>query len=185
MYGHGGGWLILGQAPDKSIVGLTRDPDKIQRDIADIGRVQCSPAIAVSVQIYPKGGKQLALVEVRASPARPHFAGIAWVRMGSTTRRAHDAEIILLRGIAENRKVALLKRWLDEGKREVFLRQLPAPGERLDRSPFLERVELVEVNENWIVVKYGGRLQAYPLNEINWGFDPTNDLPEIRWRGAR
>ncbi len=120
-----------------------------------------------------QGRKNLALVEARASPARPHFTGIAWVRMGSATRRAHDAEIILLRGIAENRKVALLKRWLDEGKRQVFLRQLPAPDERLDRSPFMERVEVVEVNENWIVVKYGGRSYAYPLNEANLRIAPS------------
>lgn len=92
---------------------------------------------------------------------------------------------ILLRGIAENRKVALLRRWLDEGKGQVFLRQLPAPGFRLNQSPLLVRVDLVNVNENWVVLKHGGRLEAYPLDEINLGFEPMNDLPEMRWRGAR
>jgi len=185
MYGRGCGWVIVGQAPDKSIAGLRVGDDEAQRIISDIARNRCTPAIPVSVECLQKEGKRLAIIEVRASPARPHFSGKAWVRMGSTTRQATDAEIILLRAVQENRKIALLKRWLDEGKTTVVLWQMAAPGYDFARSPGAQQVKLLDVNENWIVLHVGTMKRAFPYDEFNVGWDPEQNLPQIRYHGGR
>jgi hypothetical protein len=185
MYGRGGGWLIVGQAPNKAVVGLQIGDDEVQRRISDLARNNCCPAIPVSLECYEKDGKRVAIVEVRPSPARPHFAGKAWVRMGSTTRRATDAEIILLRAIEENRKIALLKQWFDDGKKTVSFWQLPAPGQDFTRSPRVEKAELLEVNENWIGLKLSGAKRAFPFCEFNVGYDLESDIPQIRYHGGQ
>jgi len=185
MYGRGCGWVIVGQAPNKSLVGLQVGDDEAQRMISDLARNACTPAIPVSVECYQKEGKRLAVIEVRASPARPHFTGKAWVRMGSTTRQATDAEILLLRAVEENRKIAVLKRWLDEGKTTVVLWQMAAPGHDYARSPGVQQVQLLEVNENWVVLGVSGIKRAFPFDEFNVGWDPEANLPQIRYHGGR
>jgi hypothetical protein len=185
MYGRGCGWVIVGQAPNKSFVGLQVGDDEAQRIISDLARNACTPAIPVSVECYQKEGKRLAIIEVRASPARPHFTGKAWVRMGSTTRQATDAEILLLRAVEENRKIAVLKRWLDEGRTTVVLWQMAAPGYDYARSPGVQQAQLLEVNENWVVLNVSGTKRAFPYNEFNVGWEPEANLPQIRYHGGR
>jgi hypothetical protein len=178
-------WIIIGQAPNKEIVGLTGSDDDAQQLISDIARQRCSPAIPVSVECYQKDGKRLAIVEVRRSPARPHFAGKAWVRMGSTNRQATDAEIILLRAIESDRKIAILKRWFDEGQTTVVFWQMAKPGEDLARSPGVERTKLIAVEADWIVVIVSGVERAFPYSEFNISWDPQQNLPQIRYHGGR
>ncbi len=183
LYGRGCGCLVVGQARDKTITGLKISGDAAQQRITDIARNSCSPAIPVSVQIYEKNDKRVAIVEVRKSPARPHFAGKAWVRMGCTTRLATDAEIILMRAVEENRKVALLKRWMDTGMSTVIFWQLPAPGQSFDRAPRVERAQLLDVDENWVVLDMGGIKRTFPFSEFDLGFDFNEGLPQIRYHG--
>lgn len=171
--GRARAWLIIGQADNRDIVGLKMGSDEAQKKISDIARNQCKPAIPVSIEISSVEGKLVAIVEVAASPARPHFDGEAWVRIGSTTRRATDAEIILLRGMHENRKVALLNRFMTEGKTTVSLVNV----KRHDR----QRAELLEVTEDWITLGLGNERRALPLAEFNVGYDYGSDRPEIRY----
>jgi hypothetical protein len=184
LYGRGGGHVIVGQAPDKRIVGLLQSDDEIQRMVTDLARNNCFPAIPVSVECHEKEGKSLAIIEVRTSPARPHFLGRSLVRMGSTTRTATDAEIILMRGMEQDRKLATLKRWLDEGKINVIFWQVPAAGQDFARSPRVEEARLVEVNANWIVLLLGNSTRAFPLSEFSLGYDPQQDRPQIRYHGG-
>lgn len=184
MHGHERGFLILGQAPDKSFVGLQQSEDEIQRLVTDLARMNCSPAIPVSVQVFQKDNKRLALVEVPASPARPHFVGKAWVRMGSTSRMATDAEIILLRAVEENRKIGMLKRWFDEGKKRIIFWQLPGEGRDFTHAPVVHVAEMIEVNENWVVLQIAGTPRAFPYCEFNIGYDPKENLPQIRYHGG-
>lgn len=184
MYGHEKGWLICGQAPDKTLVGLRESEDEIQRIVSDLARNNCSPAVPVSVEVFEEDQKRLAIVEIPASPARPHFVGKAFVRMGSTFRAATDAEIILLRAVEESRKVGMLKRWLDQGKTRVIFWQLPGEGREFTHSPRVEAAQIIEVNENWVVLKMGGRPRAFPYCEFNLGWDPGENLPQIRYHGG-
>jgi hypothetical protein len=183
--GRGRAWLILGQAPNKDIVGLELDEDEMQLKIADIAKNACKPTIpAPSIEIVKKDGKTLAIVEVRASPARPHFDGNAWVRVGSQTRPATGEEILLMRAAQVDRKVALVTRWFNEGKRTVTVWQLPAPGQPMQRSPNVYQAEMVEVTEHWITLNEGGQVRTLPFVEFNVGYDAKNDRPQIRYHGA-
>jgi Putative DNA-binding domain len=184
LYGHGRGFIIVGQAPNKDLIGLPVGDDEAQRTITDFARNNCCPAIPVSVECHEKDGKRLAVVEVRASPARPHFMGRALVRMGSTTRAATDAEIILLRAVEQDRKVAILKRWLDEGNTTVVFWQMAAAGRDFAMSPRVEQARLLEVNEQWIVLVLGSTKRAFPFCEFNIGYDPQQNLPQIRYHGG-
>jgi hypothetical protein len=184
LYERGAGWLILGQAPDKTIVGLRIGGDEAERRISDIARNRCTPAVPVSIETYQRDGKTTVVVEVRKSPARPHFDGKAWVRMGSTTRLATDAEIMLMRVTEENLKIALLKRWLEEGKTTVVFWQLPARGLDFSRSPGAAQAKLLDVNENWVVLDMAGTKRAFPFSEFELAYDYNQNLPQIRYHGG-
>ena len=170
--GRGGGYLIIGQAPNKEIRGIKLNKDEAQLKIADIAKDQCRPTIPVSIEVIERDGKRVVVVEVRASPAKPHFHGDAWVRVGSQTRRATDAEIVLLRASHENRKLAILKRAMDEGKKEVIVTHLQAHTRA--------RCELVEVTVDWVVFREGAKHMTFPWEEIRVGFDYEKNIPEIR-----
>lgn len=172
---RGCGWLILGQGPDKSIVGLKMGKDRAQQRVADIARNRCKPAIPVSIEPYEVEGKTILIVEARTSVARPHFDGDAWVRIGSTTRRATDSEIVLMRAAQSERKVALAHRWLRDGKKEVVL----VTVESRDRC----RAALKDVTEDWVVLDLGGKPRAIPWGELTLSYDYENDRPEIRDHG--
>lgn len=184
MHDHERAWLICGQAPDKTLSGLRESEDEVQQKISDWARNNCSPAVPISIQVFERSGKRLAIVEIPASPARPHFVGKAFVRMGSTSRAATDAEIILMRAAEESRKVGMLKRWLDQGKTRVIFWQLPGEGRDFTQAPRVEAAEIIEVNENWVVLKIGGRPRAFPYCEFNVGWDPGENLPQIRYHGG-
>jgi hypothetical protein len=185
MYGHGGGHLIIGQAPDKTLVGLGKSDDEVQRSIVDIARNNCRPVVPISVECVEQDGKRIAIVEIPTSPARPHFVGHSWVRMGSTLRTATDAELMLLRSAEKDWKVARLKRYWDDGQRSVIFWQHPGPGVPLTQSPFSEQTRLEEVNENWITLTLAGYPRSIPYAEFNLGYDPKSSLLQIRYHGAR
>ena len=180
---RGVGYVIIGQRDDKQIEGLNEDPDKVSQRIATIARDICKPAIPVSIEIHERAGKRVAIVEVRKSPARPHFVGKAFVRVGSTTRQATDAEIMLLRASGANPKAAQLKRWLAEGKRTVTVAQLPALGQEMHLPPHRKVAVLEEVTDLWVTVSGGGQKQTLQMDEIQLAYDYDTDRPELRHRG--
>ena len=89
-----------------------------------------------------------------------------------------------LRAVEADRKVALLKRWFDEGKRTVIFWQMAKPGEDLAKSPGVQQTTLLEVNSDWIVVDVLGARRSFPYSEFNVGYDPQQGLPQIRYHGG-
>ena len=97
LAGRARSWIIIGQDPKMNLVGLSVSDDELQRVVSDIARNKCFPALAFSIEFHTRDNKRVAFGEIRASVARPHFAGRCLVRIGSTNRQATDAEIISLR----------------------------------------------------------------------------------------
>ncbi len=80
--------LFLGQRADMTVVGLAGDVDKLQRKV-DGWIASCYPPIKVHLEVLKDVGPDPVLaVVVPGSKDRPHFAGPAWVRVGSMTKRA-------------------------------------------------------------------------------------------------
>ena len=106
------------------------------------------------------------------------------MRVGSTFRVATDAEIILMRAVEESRKVGMLKRRLDEGDTRVVFWQLGEQGRDFTNSPRVENAEIIEINENWVVLKMSGTRRAFPYCEFNLGWDPEQNLLQILYHGG-
>src|SRR5262245_52780553 len=83
--------LFIGIGDRGEIVGV-RNPDKIQKDIADICETQCYPPVrpVPSCFVLQRDGKEIVAVEVQASTTGPHFSGPAYVRRGSRSIVASD-----------------------------------------------------------------------------------------------
>jgi hypothetical protein len=172
--GRGGGKIIIGQEDNKTVAGLKVGNDEAQRRISDIARNRCRPSIPVDIEICEHEGKFLAIVDVKASAARPHCRGDWVVRQGSTNRVATDAEIMVLRSAVSNPKARQLLEWLHAGKTTF----LCAPHPTGIHGRFV--AELVQVKETYVV--FGGPNQfTVPLDKLHLGFDPQNNRPIISY----
>jgi ATP-dependent DNA helicase RecG len=97
------GHVLVGVAPDGSVVGIEtarQTIDEAQQALAnrlhDI-TLQPTPSIAVSA-VQADAGRNVLVVNVQpyAVPPVVTFRGTAWVRIGTTTRRATDADLARL-----------------------------------------------------------------------------------------
>ncbi len=79
--------LFIGVGPDGKFTHVG-NADKTQRDIRRIAEQECFPAIRCSPTVVREGGVELIAVVVEFSKERPHFAGHAYIRVGSETRKA-------------------------------------------------------------------------------------------------
>jgi Putative DNA-binding domain len=174
LAGRGGGHLIVGQAPDKSITRLIVGDDEAQQRLADIARNRCRPAIPITVECHLISTARIAIVDIRASAARPHFTGNCYVRVGSTKRAATDAEIVALRYAGANPKIAELQGWLADGKTTITTLQLAKDPMR--GSAFTGVMKLLEVRANYIVLQSGSeRPVTLPISEFDTAWDYSNN----------
>jgi hypothetical protein len=84
--------LFLGVEEDRTIVGLS-NPESAQRTV-DAACQHCYPPIKYTCKVVPVSGAAhpILAVIVGASRQRPHFTGAAFVREGSRTKQATDAQ---------------------------------------------------------------------------------------------
>jgi predicted HTH transcriptional regulator len=153
--------LCVGDAPHIVYGDTRQNADDASRKIGDIARTQCYPAIHVIINITEHEGKRIAVVEVPASVARPHFRGECFARECSTNRRATDAEILALRMSGADPKLSQLLMRKAAGKTEVVTcdmlpRSLMSKGEG----------RVTDITENYVSVKRRGRTRTIPLSEI-------------------
>jgi hypothetical protein len=174
--GRGGGKLIIGQNPDKTLAGLKVSDDEAQRTLSEIARNRCRPSIHVTVEMCEHDGKSLAVVDIKSSPARPHFRGECYVRQGSTNRIANDAEIMVLRSAAVDPKVRQLMIWQQQGQTMMTCRQY----ERAARSTSTVTTELAEIKETYIALRYNPTFTlTVPLEDLRLGYDEQNKRPQL------
>jgi hypothetical protein len=80
--------LFIGVADDGTAVGVD-NPDNTQKNVrrwAD----WCYPAIRHTSRVIESGGKHVVAVIVQPDSNRPHFAGPAYVRVGSESTKANE-----------------------------------------------------------------------------------------------
>lgn len=81
------GVLFFGVADNGSLVGVD-NADKTQKTISRIAQDDCFPPISCTPTAFAENGANIVAVVVEASPARPHFAGHSYTRIGSETKKA-------------------------------------------------------------------------------------------------
>jgi hypothetical protein len=188
LSGNSRAYMIVGQADSRELVGLNVSPDEAQRQLADIARNGCTPAIPVSIDVFDFAGKQVAFVEVRASLARPHCSGHAWVRIGSTTREATDAEVMVLRAAQSDRKFARLLDWSKNGTGLVTVFEPSSRhsdphfgGQRFSAS--WETHKLIEVTPDWVgleMERHPDLKHCFNYSEFELAYDFRESRPTIR-----
>lgn len=83
--------LFLGVLNDGTIQGLG-NPDKLQKTLNKFCRETCYPSVSFATELLQLDGKSVLAVQVPPSHDRPHFAGPAFVRQGSESLRANEAQ---------------------------------------------------------------------------------------------
>jgi hypothetical protein len=85
------GILYIGIGDDRAIHGVP-NPDRMQRDVRQTAENDCYPSIFVDSEVLRIEDKLVVAILVRHSTQRPHFAGPAYVRRGSESLNASEAE---------------------------------------------------------------------------------------------
>lgn len=129
------GVIFIGVANDGTVLGV-QNPDSLQRTIRKQLATVCYPPISYQAYVLDLVGKAVVAIEVPASEKRPHFTGPAFVRNGSETVAATEAQYEVL--IASRNTVAgVLGRAIGEtwrvmaiGKRLGDTKPIQQPGHR-------------------------------------------------------
>lgn len=94
-------------ADDGKTVGVD-NPDKVQKTVRQIAS-WCYPAISHTSRVLESDGKHVVAVIVRPDHNRPHFAGPAFVRVGSESVKASESEFDALIAIRVSKLRPLLE----------------------------------------------------------------------------
>src|SRR5438270_3560686 len=81
--------LFVGVADDGNITGV-ENPEKTQNSISKTASEWCYPPIKHTVRVIGANGKRVIAVMVQASHNKPHFAGPAFIRSGSQSKKASE-----------------------------------------------------------------------------------------------
>jgi Predicted transcriptional regulator containing an HTH domain and an uncharacterized domain shared with the mammalian protein Schlafen len=166
------GVLFVGVFDDGRIQdqGATNFTDLQKRVSGELSNIY--PPIYPTLLVREKDGKKFLAVIIYGSPERPHFAGKSYVRDGTQTRDASEANIQEL--IAKrNSKAAEILKW--KGK-EITLRTskvVTFHGESRKSTVSVANM-LVDCNQYWITLKgtdEQSRARSIPLKQIELNYD--------------
>jgi len=89
------GLLLIGINNKKDIISFKGDFDWVQKRVTDLCRNNCDPPLTPKISLQKFLNKQIVVFEIERSNQRPHrYAGICYVRLGSTNRKATSEEEI-------------------------------------------------------------------------------------------
>lgn len=98
--------LYIGVANDGSIIGCD-NTDALQKRVME-NADDCYPPISWSSEVLRLQDSDIVAVVVSASRSRPHFTGGAYVRVGSSTRKASKAQFDELVASRNSKTAAIL-----------------------------------------------------------------------------
>jgi hypothetical protein len=104
--------LFIGIGNDKKVLGV-ENTDKLQKTIRKLCTEDCYPEIVNTARILTLSQKFVVAVMVAHSPKRPHFAGAAYVRVGSESVQATE-QIYEALISSRNEKAARILQFLDQ-----------------------------------------------------------------------
>lgn len=166
------GFLFIGIADDGTIRGVD-NADKTQKNIRNWAAEVCYPPIKIQSEIVKEGIAEIITIIVYPSDNRPHFAGQAFVRIGSESKKVSAEmfeELITSRNDVGKRLLEA------KNNNEPILLELTMnphlPNER-GRFEFFVK----ECNVRHVI--FNGELNkeiAFPLNDLKLSWEPTKNL---------
>ena len=148
----------------------TVDLDSIQKTLSDKLKAAYPPIYTYS-KILEVDGKKVLAVIVPGSPARPHFAGPAYVRDGSKTIDASKEQFDQL--IAQrNSKAYRILEWKGKGISFGNIRRDEA------RPSSYGNGVVVDCNQHYVTLDLNGRV-SFPLDRIEVTFDDIGNRLEL------
>ena len=105
--------LFIGVSDTGTLLGVD-NVDKMQKHVRRLAEERCYPPITIQPEILHESGISIVAITVFASRHRPHFAGPAYVRIGSESKLASKEmfeELITSR----NDKGRLILQYRDQG----------------------------------------------------------------------
>jgi predicted HTH transcriptional regulator len=136
------GVLFIGVTDKGEIKGVP-NPDKMQKWVSHIAHDTLYPPVPIEQHVLDVDWKSVVAVVVRRSYNGPHFAGPAYIRVGSVNRQASENQFDRL--IAE--RLSPLRPIVQafESQAEVLVDRRASYG-GLERH----RAKVVEVNAHWV-----------------------------------
>ncbi|HKV08059.1 MAG TPA: RNA-binding domain-containing protein [Thermoanaerobaculia bacterium] len=93
------GYLVIGVANNGSVVGLQENPDQAQQKLANrLSSTRLLPTPSYNIEPVKKDEKVILIVRIEPYPVPPvvRVDGSVWVRTGTVTQRARDADLLRL-----------------------------------------------------------------------------------------
>ncbi|MGA2648319.1 MAG: ATP-binding protein [Candidatus Sulfotelmatobacter sp.] len=162
--------LYIGVRNNGEIETPQHNLDEVQKKFnARMRRVY--PRIAYVPKIVSENGRQALAVVIPGSELRPHFAGLAYVRVGSQSSEASEQQFSLL--IAQRSSMAA-RILAFKGKRVTVLNFVPNGMS----SQWQERTIVVDCDQFYVTLQTNSdRPQSFPLSRLELNFDNSrNDL---------
>jgi predicted HTH transcriptional regulator len=165
------GVLFVGVFDDGRIQDKPTNFEELQKRISgELSNIY--PPIYPTILVREKDGKKFIAVIVYGSPERPHFAGKSYVRNGTKTDDASEANIQEF--IAKrNSKVAEILKWKDKTV-TLHTLHLPEAALRVGRVATTRRLVVNDCNSHWVTLKDAGNSPpqvSYTLKRIELNFD--------------
>ena len=85
------GILFIGVADDGKPLGVD-NPDQMQKKV-EMRSKWCYPPVPYTARVVEEAGLPIVAIIVEGSPDRPHFAGPAFVRVGSQSQKASEKRL--------------------------------------------------------------------------------------------
>ncbi len=158
------GILFIGVSDKGEITGV-QNPEKRMKWITNLAHSTCYPPIPIKIEVLTIEEKQVIAVVVDSSENRPHFAGPAYVRVGSQSLAANENQYqtLLASRISPVRELAKAR----DSKLQVIVAR-PYPSLRT-------YCIVTSINPVWV------EFQSLPSGDI-FSIPTTRML--IRWDGT-
>ena len=175
------GVLFIGVSNDGQIRGV-ENPDGLQKKLRMYAEKDCYPPIPVSLEVISVDGKDVVAVIVPHSSTRPHFAGPAYVRVGSESVAASAPqyeELIASRHSLANRLLGLKGGVVTVLALRRPLGQVHKPTDPSYRRQHEARVEACDAHHVRMFDISTSTNVSEPLSSIRVSFDEERHRPML------
>ena len=169
------GVLFIGISDKGDLTGVG-NPDKMQKGIRKLAEGRCYPPISVQCQVLNESGVNIIAVTVFSSRNKPHFAGPAYVRIGSESvvaSREMFEELITSR----NDKARQILRYRDQDT--TILLDLPSPYDQRHYNRF--RCKVKDCNPHYATFseEVGGTIHSVNIDNVGIRWEGQMNMPLI------